>query len=396
MRSNHTAAVVGIGHSKVVRRADVPLGVLAAEAARAAVTDAGIELEAINGIAGVLGNHHGIDDTMIDGREYISAELLVRQLGLRPTWGTNNNHMVGNAFADAIWAVEAGACDYALVVRAMHSPRGTYGQSTRRDAEGLAQYIAPYGFFVPALFAHTWHRYQDKYLSGSREQMATLVVQARENGLLNPDSYWAQAGAGPLSVDEYLGARTVSTPLSIFDCDLPVQGAGAFVVTRATKSSTAGHRRAYIHGLASPEPKAQADAGFLLLEGEQEAARHVGELLWADAGLSPLDIDVASLYDGFSPMIIQWLEGLGFAEQGEGFDFVQEGRTRRDGMLPLNTGGGNLGAGRMHGVPQLMEAVRQVTGRAGPAQVDGAELALAAIGPTSLGAAVILGSEPPS
>lgn len=393
MTTRHTAAVIGVGHSRVSRRADVPLGILAGDAIRAAVADADLDISAIDGIAGALGGA-GIDAHLRDGREYVSTELLVRQLGLQTRWGTSNTHMVGNAFVDAVRAIEAGACDYALVVRAMHSPPGVYGQATTTQIPGPAQFLETYGLFTPALFAHSWHRYQQKYRSGTREQMATLVVQARENGLLNEDSYWARSGAATLTRDEYLNSRVVSTPLSIYDCDLPVQGAGAFVLARST-GRPAGKPVAYVHGVASPEPAVSVNGGLFLLEEQQEAARSVGERLWEDAHLSPADIDVASLYDGFSPMIVQWLEGLGFAALGEGFEFVQEGRTRRDGLLPLNTGGGNLGVGRMHGVPQLMDAIRQVTARAGEAQVPGAELALAVIGPSSVGAAIIFGSSPP-
>lgn len=394
MRTRHTAAVVGLGHSRVMRRAEVPLGLLAVEAVRAAADDAGIEVSAIDGVAATLGNALGIQPGMVDGREYISAEFLTGALGLRPRWGTNNTHMVGNAFADAVYAVEAGACQFAVVVRAMHNPAGKYGHTTRTEAVGSAQFAEPYGWFTPALFAHSWHRYQDKYGSGSREQMATFVVQARENGLLNPDSYWRQHRPERLTVDEYLGARMVSTPLSIYDCDLPVQGAAAFLLTTQERARDLGRPVAYVLGVASPQPAHDANETLLLLDEEEEAARHVAALLWTDSGLSPADVDLANLYDGFSFVAFEWLEGMGLAPRGEGFEFVQDGRARRTGELPLNTGGGNLGAGRMHGVPHLMDSARQVMGRGGEAQVDGVHIALAAVGPPSLGAAFLFGSQP--
>lgn len=393
MGTGHDAAVIGVGHSRVFRHAEVPLGVLAIEAARRAIADAGLAVAEIDGVASVPEIPFDVEEKLRDGRQYVSSTLIRKGLGIAPDWGVDNPIMIGNALIDAIYAVEAGACSYAVVVRALHSPMGAYGHTTNTTAPGIAAYRDPYGLFAPAGIAQIWHNYQDKYGTGTREQMATFIVQGRENGLLNPNSYWHQYKPEPLTVHDYLTARPVSSPFTVYDCDIPIQGAAAFVVTTARRAKERGAAAAYVRGVANPAAGIEPGALFTLEEDEL-AGRHIGELLWEDSGLKPSDIDVANLYDGFSMTTMQWLEALGFAPQGQAFEFIQDGRIARDGELPLNTGGGNLGCGRMHGVPHLMDSILQVMGRAGDAQVADAAVSLAAVGLPTFAAAAIFSREP--
>jgi acetyl-CoA acetyltransferase len=314
-------------------------------------------------------------------------------LGCEPAWAEHVSGSLAASLVAAVDAVASGRCRSVLVSRALYGPPGEYLLATEETVGGPAQYDAPYGVAVPAVWGRMWHRYRDLYRSGTREQMATLVVQSRANGLRWEHGYWAQHRPQPVSVAEYLDARMVSTPLCIHDCDLPVHGAAAFVVTSAERAADGARPAAYIRSIAPPVAADGNAQRPWALEQEQAYGRTVAQQLWRTSGAAPRDIDVANLYDGFSIIAILWLEAFGFCGEGEGFAFIQDGRIAPNGALPLNPAGGSLGAGRMHGVPHLMDAVLQVTGRAGPRQVSDAKVALVALGQQSGGGAILLAGE---
>jgi acetyl-CoA acetyltransferase len=224
--------------------------------------------------------------------------------------------------------------------------------------------------------------------------MAALVTQLRRNGLAFEGSYWAQYKPVELAVDEYLNARMVSRPVSIFDCDIPVQGAAAFIVTTAERARDLAQPAAYVHGVAGPvQPRGMVTVDEALDEQMGDFG-DIGRRLFADAGCSAGDVKVANLYDGFSLMPILWLEALGFCGRGEGFDFIQDGRIGPSGQLPVNPSGGNLGGGRLHGVNHFMDAMLQVSGRSGKRQIEGADRAIVTIGISWAGSAFLFGKEP--
>jgi acetyl-CoA acetyltransferase len=392
----HNAAVVGIGQSRTFRYDEAPLGVLAAEACRMAIEDAGLRPSDIDGIACVPHQPYEQERTPVDGVDVISAQQALRSLGIQSRWGANVDVMMGHSVVEAVNAVEAGACTYALVYRALKSPRGGYGHTSNDLIAGAHQFIAPYGSYRPIDFAAIWNRYRDLYGNGTREQMATFVMQARKHGLLWEHGFWTQHRPEPLTLDGYMNARMIASPFCIYDCDIPIQASGAFVITTAERARDLRHPPAYVLGMAAPyfhAPENVVHRDFIL-ESQQDCAKKIAGDLWADCGLSPKDVHTANLYDGFSMITMLWLEALGFCGEGEGFDFIQDGRTTFGGALPLNTAGGNLGAGRMHGVNHVMESVLQVMSRAGKRQVGNAEVVLATVGPPSRAAAMIFGSQP--
>jgi acetyl-CoA acetyltransferase len=392
----HSAAFVGFGQSRVYRHDDEPLGLLAGEACRTAISDAGLDASDIDGVACVPHPPFLIEDLQQDGVHHVSAGYIARALGLNVTWSAELDVQVGHAAVAAVNAVEAGLCRYALVFRALHSPAGAYGHNHQSEARGVEQFVAPYGQFYPAqVGGQAWTRYQQKYGSGSREQMATLVVQSRHNGLKFPDGYWARFKPQELTVADYLSTRMVATPLCVLDCDLPVQGAGAFIVTSAERAEDLRHPPAYVHGVAVSRGKEiGAPLGSFIIENQIAMAKRVLDDLWRDSGLTVADVRVADLYDGFSTLTIAWLEGMGVCGEGEAFEFIQDGRIAIDGSLPINPSGGSLGTGRLHGVNHLMDAILQVMGRSGPRQVANADITLAAIGTPRLAALLLLGREP--
>jgi acetyl-CoA acetyltransferase len=202
-----------------------------------------------------------------------------------------------------------------------------------------------------------------------REDVWAIVDAARAHARGNPVAYFRDRA---LSREDYLAAPMVSDPLSLYDCDLPVSGAGAFVMTSAAAARRADRPAAYL----------RAHANWTNTDGILDRA-----------GLAPGDIDVCQLYDGYSFMVYEWLERLGWCEENTAWKFVAEGRTRPGGDLPMNTFGGALGEGRLHGMGHLREGIAQVLGAAGPRQVKNVEHCLVQIGPYDRSALAVLSRE---
>jgi acetyl-CoA acetyltransferase len=256
-------------------------------------------------------------------------------------------------------------------------------------ARGRSQFIAPYGLFAPGTYALHAQRYLAEF-GGTREQLAAFAVQNRANGLLNEHGYWRQHRPEPLTIEEYMDSPMVSWPLCRHDCDIPVEGCGAFLVTSVERARDQVGRPAYILGTAAPTYRPRGVV--LSLEEFHTAGAQLGRALWASAGLGVSEVDTANVYDGFSVLAPLWMEALGFCGRGEALPIIAAGRTAIGGELPLNTSGGNQGAGRMHGVPHLMEAAAQVMGRAGLRQLEGADVSIAVVGPLHHGAGVVFAS----
>lgn len=394
--TDRNSAFAGFGQSRVFRHDEVPLGVLAIEACHSAIADAGLDPSQIDGVACVPKPPFAIEGSSQDGYHFVSTDYVIQALGLRTKWNRNVEGMLGTSVVEAIRAIEAGLCTYALVFRALHSPSQGYGHTSEDYATGPSQYSSPYGIYAPARLAgQAWTRYQDRYKAGTREQMAAYVIQARQSGLNYEGSYWHQQQASELSRGDYITARMVATPLSIYDCDLPVQVVGAFVLTTAGRARDLPHPPAYVRGIGLSTDAPLLDLRTFSLESQMEVARNIGANLWAGSGLKATDVKVANLYDGFSFLSIPWLEGLGFCGEGEAFDFIQSGRIALNGDLPVNPSGGSLGSGRFHGINHLMDAVLQIMNRSGARQVTNPDIALATIGPPYLdGAAFLLGRDP--
>jgi acetyl-CoA acetyltransferase len=189
------------------------------------------------------------------------------------------------------------------------------------------------------------------HLSGAtREQLGQIAVVSRAFAARNPLAVYRE----PLSLDDYLSARMISDPLCLSDCDVPIDGSLAVVVSRAG-STAIDHRRAI---------KFQAIGSAAGLEAS-------ADMMWSRTDLKPTDVGVAQLYDGFSILVVQWLEALRLCPRHEAGAFLEGGhRISLDGELPLNTGGGQLSGGRMHGYGALYEACLQLRGGAAGRQVD--------------------------
>jgi len=366
MPISNKVAIVGTGFSRITRRADVSLGQLAVESAERAAADAGLTLDDIDGVSNYP-QPSGIGVPPVDGVGIVTVNYMVKTAPLRNLrWSSSiTQGTISAALTQAVHAVAAGACNYALVYRAMHAPKGQFGIANVRMATDENQFVAPYGFGnIVMMWAQIYSRYMAKY-GHTREKHATFIVNNRKNAALNPEAVFFDK---PIGRDDYLTNAMVSDPLSYLDCDMPVDGCGAVVVTSAERARDLPVTPVYVTGCSSLGVPYH-NVPVFSLENFVESGKRYTETTWRNAGMGPEDIDSLNLYDGFSFMPLLWLEMFGFCGEGEAGDFIQDGRIEIGGSHPLNTSGGALGMGRLHGTPQLIEAVRQIQGRCGPRQI---------------------------
>lgn len=359
------AAVVGVGESDL-GVTGLSIYQLQTQAARAALADAGLAIQDVDGLA-------------TTGVERFSATAMAEYWGLQPAWvsstmegGSSFEFMVGAA----VDAIGSRRCNVVLISYGSNQ-RSTAGRrlgGVTQPHTPAAQYEAPYGVLNPlSLYAMAAQRHFHEF-GTTGEQLAEVAVAARRWALLNPKAY--RYRAGPITADDVLDSPMISTPLHRLDCCLVVDGGGAVVLTSLDRARDLRRLPVRVLGCGqSTTHISMAQMPDLTRSGAVEA----GTRAFAEAGVGPQDVDVAELYDSFTITVLLTLEALGFCGRGEGGAFVEGGRTRPGGAFPLNTNGGGLSYCHpgMYGVLLLVEAVRQLRGEAGDRQVVGAEVALA-------------------
>lgn len=322
--------------------------------------------------------------------DMLSGLTFAEYLGIHPRI-TENNRTGGSAFQTYVYwaamALAAGEIDVALIA---------YGSNQRSKAGKLVTpvqqnfYEAPYNPLLPiSSYALAASRHMHQF-GTTREQLAEVAVAARAWANLNPDAF----AKGPLSVDDCLSARMVSSPLGVRDCCLVTDGAAALVMTRADRARDLASRPAYVLGASAETTHRNIT---MMPDLTVSAAAEAGRRAYAQAKVGPKDIDVVELYDAFTINTILFLEDLGFCPKGEGGPFVASGAIAPGGMLPVNTNGGGLSCVHpgMYGLFTLVEGATQIMGKAGERQVADVNLALAHGngGTLSSETVVILGSE---
>ena len=364
-------AVVGYAHSSIERRADRPLGAVAVDTARAAIADAGLTVDAVDGFVGSSMLPSAGAHQAVDGVSVVSSTWLARSLGALPRHvaGFDGIGQVSGSVAMAVNALISGAADYVVVHRALHNPVGSYHGNTMRDIRGAKQWTAPQGFFGPlAMIALPYNEYLQRF-GARRESMAAVVTEARKNGARLPWSHWRDR---PLTVDQYLAEPALVDPVCRLDCDIPVDGVAAFVLTSADRAKDLPNQPVYVAGFASSAGAPRRLPLHWPLDDILDGGVDTVQRLWQQTGLTIEDVDLPQVYDGFSPFVWFWLEVLGICPVGEAHRFVDAGGidSDRPGAVPALSGGGALGNGRMHGVPQMLECYLQLSRRAGDRQRD--------------------------
>ncbi len=385
-------AISGVGFSKATRSAEIPLAAHALEAVKAAVADSGLDMGQIDGLS-TYPELPATGHAEVDGISVVSVNCMMAMLKLPDlTWhmqvGSNN---IGGAVQQAANALLAGVCKYVVVWRAMHNPKGTYQNLPGAQAAGPLQFTAPYGFGGPGqAMAVAYTRWLERH-NQDRTKMATLAVTQRRHTQHNPDAIFCGI---PLTREDYLNSRMVAHPFCLFDCDMPVQGACAIVMTLADRARDLKPKPAYMAGYGQ-RLHFEVAGRIGSLANYMEGGSSSSKLTWERSGFSPKDVDVAQIYDGFSASVIYGLESYGFCKEGEALDFIQDGRIDLDGELPLNTFGGSLGTGRIHGLWHIIEGALQASGRAGSRQVKDANVSfVGASAPIVTGTTFIFVREP--
>jgi len=203
-----------------------------------------------------------------------------------------------------------------------------------------------------------FHRY-----GTTKETLGWIALNQRANAELNPSAIYRT----PMTMDDYLTARPITTPFGLYDCDVPCDGSIAVIVSAVDAA----------RDLAKPPVLVEAVGTQIIERIDWDQAAHV----WTRTSLRPTDVDVAELYDGFTMNCLSWIEALGFCGIGEAREFLDGGKNiARDGLLPLNTHGGQLSHGRTHGMGLLHEAVTQLRGEAGDRQVADARVGVVSSG----------------
>lgn len=388
------ATITGVGQSAVGRRLNRTGIDLTLDACLQAIDDAGLTRDDIDGIStypGPMDSPPGFSGAgVVDVQDALRLNL---------NWYAGGLELPSQlgAVINACLAVSAGLARHVLCFRTVFeaTAQGSGGRASVTAggsasgtfrAGGFMQWSLPYGApsaanWIAMIARRHFHEY-----GTTREQLAQIALTARRHAALNPKGIYRD----PLTMEDYLSARMISDPFCLYDCDVPADGSTAVIVSRA--DSTSGLRRRPI----------QVEAVGSAIHGRPSwdqwedlttmALRDAGAMLWKRTDLKPSDAQFAQLYDGFSFIALAWLEALGFCGKGEGGPFIEGGHAiSLDGPLPLNTHGGQLSSGRLHGYGLFHEACIQLWGEGGARQIPGQpEVGVAAAGGGPLAGCLLL------
>jgi acetyl-CoA acetyltransferase len=363
-------AIVGVGYSRLTRGDDPDPRQLTYDACSNALADASVKAAEVDGIF----------EYFHDEGEAPPSYWVQRQFGI-PNLNayldfSNGPSGLGPPMVAAM-AVAAGVCDVALAYRTLPQRQGNNArveQSLR--AAGPAQYtqVFGHGAGILANYALKKRRRMAEYGRGP-EEYGLVAINAHRWAGLNDRALFAT----PLSMEMYLGSRVIVDPLLIYDCDYPINGSCALLVTTAERARSLPRRPVMFDAIAWGTG-AGADFNFMddyLYGGSIECSNR----LWSRSQFKPSDIDTLAIYDGFTHLPISWIEALGFCGKGEFGEWAAGGDTiGPGGSMPLNTSGGMLAEGRLQGIGLVAEAVVQLRGDGGTRQVPGASVALVAGG----------------
>ncbi|MDP6977417.1 MAG: acetyl-CoA acetyltransferase [Myxococcota bacterium] len=357
-----------------------------AECARGALDDAGLALSDVDGLfaAGI-------------GMGIMGVVNLAEYLNLKPDYldGTN---IGGSSFvahvSHAAAAIHAGMCEVALVLYGSTAASnamaiGTGMGSGGRDPHGA--FVGPYGMTTVGSYAMVAQRHMNTYGTKS-EQLAQIAAATRFHASLNPQAKMRD----PIEVEDVLASRVISSPLHLLDCCIISDGGGAVVVTSVARAKDLAKKPVIVQGCGEAVCHQEVGTPDLLTV----AAKQSGEKAFRMAGLAREDVDFCTIYDSFTITVLVTLECLGFCKPGEGGSFVEDGRIRLGGALPVNPDGGGLSSNHpgMRGIFLVIEAVRQLRGECDGRQVEDAKIACVhgtggILGVSHSGATLLLANE---
>lgn len=368
------AAIAGIGQTEFSKNSGRSELQLAAEAVRAAIGDAGLTPSDIDGVVTFV--------------QDANDELqLIRSLGIPQIRWTSRTPFGGGGSAATVQhaaaAVVSGAANAVVIYRAFNERSGhRFGQPTGAVTPGMSWHKT-YGLDTPAKMYSLWFQRYMHQFGLTNEDFGRYTVVARQHAATNPNAWFYKR---PITLDDHQNSRWIVEPiLRLLDCCQESDGGVAVVVTTTERA----------RDLAQPVVLVEAATQGDLLNSDVlfnyygpdlsrfSESEYVAKQMYASTGLGPDDIDVALIYENFSPVVFLQLEAYGFCGHGQAKDFIAEGNISLGGKLPVNTHGGLLGEAYIHGVNNIIEGVRQIRGTAAN-QVAGTEHALVAAGRSAL------------
>jgi acetyl-CoA acetyltransferase len=394
MSMKDEAAIVGIGATPYYKRGEsLPLSEteLAAQSILAALDDAGLTIKDLDGFA--------LYSASVDPAE-LGAMLGMDEIRFAATLTSGGGGCAGSLGLGAA-AIHSGQAECVVTVMTLQQAKRRLGGSSTGGGGGMASMSSggPYGgggvppvigFMANAGLMSPGHsfslltqRHMHQY-GTTREHLANVAITQRDYAIKRPTALQQE----PLTMDQYFDARMISDPLCLFDYTMETDGSVAAVITSAARAKDLRQPPVYIMGSAHGGSGRWGTAIFTWFQMPDEyfassGHRPVAKRMYEMAGIGPSDVDVALLYDHFSPLVIMQLEDYGFCPIGEGGPFVAEGNTRIDGKIPTNTHGGHLSEAYIIGMTHVREAVEQLRGVA-INQVPDAEIALVSGGPAGL------------
>ena len=347
------ACVSGIGQSEIGRRIYRDPLDLTLDACLAAIDDAGLTREDIDGLSTYPGNMN-----TPPGFSGVGTQEVHDALRLELNWFAGGLELPGQlgAVANAISAVATGLANHVLCFRTVWeaSAQGDKGRSSVTmgggggggfRATGFMQWTLPFGAPSAAIWIGMMAQRHFHEFGTTREQLGQIALNARKNAPLNPNAIYTD----PMALDDYLSVRMISTPLCLYDCDVPADGSTAFIISRVDRADDFRQAPVMVEAVGTALRGRPSWDQFDDLT--TMALRDAAAMMWERTDLAPDDVDVAEMYDGFSFITLAWLEAMGFCGHGEAGPFLEGGdNIALDGVIPLNTHGGQLSAGRLHGV----------------------------------------------
>src|SRR6185437_15477530 len=360
-------AIVGVADTEVGVVPQYSAMQLYVKAAKLALADAGIKKDEVDGLITCI--------SFVEPYMY-HAEMIAEYLQIFPRYCMTAPSGGGTTLAimhHAASAIATGMCNTVLITMADSQLSGLSRAKAIEAMSGAGhpQFERPYGPPIPAFYALLARAHEHAY-GTTAAQRAAVAVACRKHASMNPAAQMRK----PLTVADVLNSRMIADPLHLLDCSLVSDGGAAIVMTSAERARDFETKPVYLLGTGEGHSHEHISEARSLTTS---AAKEAGERAYAMAGLGPRDIDVAELYDCFTPVVIIELEDLGFCPKGEGGRFVEGGRVELGGELPINTHGGLLShchPGHPGSMFSITEAVHQLRGESGPRQVDGAKIAL--------------------
>ncbi|WP_209121003.1 thiolase [Alkalihalobacillus sp. BA299] len=374
-------AIAGVGYTELSKNSGRTVLNLASEACKRAVADAGINLKDIDGVL----SYSVLNDS-------VSSEAVATALGLPQLNYLLNLNTGGQAPSYlvmlAAMAIEAGLAENVLVFRALNGRSGKRIGGMQVAGEA-AQFRDPIGYIGQPAYMGMWGRRFMIETGATYEDLAAVAIAQRKYAELNERAVIRK----PLTMDDYLESPWIVDPFRKADCTTEVDGACAVLVTSLANARQMKQPPAVIEGAAyvsGERPGLDMSDDLLWDNLAINYTKLLSDQLWKSAGLGPKDVDFAEIYDCFSSVVLIGLEGLGLTGYGESGEFVRAGETGLHGQLPVNTNGGLLCEGYLHGMNTVAEAVLQIQGRGEQRQVPKANVGVVTSSGQVDGSALVL------